>query len=94
MSSWWCVCVCVCVCVCEVTRLALPPVVLGLPGGATGKEPACQCRRQRDTGSAPGLGRPPGGGDGNPLQCFCLEHPMDRRACQPWYVGSPRVRHD
>ena len=25
-----------------------------------------------------GLGRPPGGGDGNPLQYSCLENPMDR----------------
>ena len=28
----------------------------------------------------PGSGRSPGGGNGNPLQCPCLEHPMDRRA--------------
>ena len=30
--------------------------------------------------SVPGLGRSPGGGHGNPLQCSCLENPMDRRA--------------
>ena len=34
----------------------------------------------RDTGSIPGSGRCPGGGHGNPLQCSCLENPMDRRA--------------
>ena len=28
------------------------------------------------------LGRPPGGGHGNPLQDSCLENPMDRRAWQ------------
>ena len=28
----------------------------------------------------PGLGRSPGGGSGNPLQCSCLENPMDRGA--------------
>ena len=28
----------------------------------------------------PGLGRPLGGGHGNPLQCSCLENPMDRGA--------------
>ena len=27
------------------------------PGGATGKEPACQCRRHKRLGSIPGLGR-------------------------------------
>ena len=34
----------------------------------------------RDTGLIPGLGRSPGGGHGNPLQCSCLENPMDRGA--------------
>ena len=33
-----------------------------------------------DTGSVPGLGRPPGGRNGNPLQCSCLENSMDRGA--------------
>ena len=31
----------------------------------------------RDTGLIPGLGRSPGGGHSNPLQCSCLENPMD-----------------
>ena len=30
-----------------------------------------------DLGSVPGLGRSPGEGNGNPLQYFCLENPMD-----------------
>ena len=34
----------------------------------------------RDVGSIPGLGRAPGGGHGNPLQCSCLENPMDKGA--------------
>ena len=33
-----------------------------------------------DPGSIPGLGRPPGEGNGNPLQYSCLENPMDRAA--------------
>ena len=33
-----------------------------------------------DTGSIPGLGRSPGGGNGNPLQYSCLDNPMDRGA--------------
>ena len=32
----------------------------------------------RDVGLIPGLGRSPGGGNGNPLQYSCLEDPMDR----------------
>ena len=33
-----------------------------------------------DTGFITGLGRSRGGGNGNPLQYFCLENPMDRGA--------------
>ena len=34
----------------------------------------------RDTGLAPGSGRSPGEGNGNPLQCSCLENSMHRGA--------------
>ena len=34
----------------------------------------------REAGSIPGLGRVPGGGHSNPVQCPCLENPMDRGA--------------
>ena len=33
-----------------------------------------------DPGLIPGSGRSPGGGHGTPLQCSCLENPMDRGA--------------
>ena len=36
----------------------------------------------RDAGSIPGQGKFSGGGHGNPLQCSCLENPMDRGAWQ------------
>ena len=36
----------------------------------------------KDVDSIPGLGRPPGGGHGNPLQYSCLENPMNREAWQ------------
>ena len=38
-------------------------------------------------GSITGLGRSPGGGHGNPLQCSCLENPHRQRSlagCSPW----------
>ena len=35
-------------------------------------------RDTRDVGLIPGLGRSPGGGNGNPLQYSCLENLMDR----------------
>ena len=34
-----------------------------------------------DLGSIPGSGRSPGEGNGNPLQYYCLENPMERGAC-------------
>ena len=37
----------------------------------------------RDNGLIPGWARSPGGGHGNPLQCFCLENPLDREARWP-----------
>ena len=48
------------------------------PGGASGKESTCQCKRLGDTGSIPGLGSFSGGGNGNSLQYSCLENVMDR----------------
>ena len=47
---------------------------LGFPGSSDGKESAYKAG---DPGSIPGLGRSPGGGNGNPLQCSVLENPMD-----------------
>ena len=49
-----------------------------LPGGASGKEPACQSRRLKSPGFNPWVGSPPRVGNGYPLQYSCLENPMDR----------------
>ena len=45
--------------------------------GSAGKEPACSVG---DLGSIPGLGISSGEGNDNPLQYYCLENPMDRKA--------------
>ena len=47
------------------------------PGGSDGKVAVYNVG---DPGSIPGLGRSPGEGNGNPLQYYCLENPMDRGA--------------
>ena len=44
------------------------------------KNPPASAGDIRDASSIPGWGRSPGGGHGNPLQCSCLENPMDREA--------------
>ena len=41
----------------------------------SGKESACNAG---DMGLIPGLGRSPRGGNGDPLQYFCLGNPMNR----------------
>ena len=55
-------------------------VTKGLPNGSVVKNPPANEGDAGDTGSIPGSGRPPGEGDGSPLQYSCLENPMDRRA--------------
>ena len=58
--------------------IGLPtPVFLGFPGGSAGKETACNVGDVRDLGSITGLGRPPGEGNGNPLQYSGLENSID-----------------
>ena len=58
------------------------------PGGASGKELTCQCRRcKRHAGSIPGLRRSPGEGHGYPFQYSCLENPLDRGAWQATVHG-------
>ena len=56
----------------------------GFPGGASGKEFACNAENSGDVGLIPGSGRPPGGEHSSPLQYSCLENSMDRGA---WWAA-------
>ena len=47
------------------------------PGGSDAKESTCNAE---DLGSIPGLGRSPGGGNGNLLQYSCLENPHGQKS--------------
>ena len=64
---------------------------MDLPCSSYGKEPACNAG---DPSSSPGLVRSSGEGNGNPLQYFCLDNPMDRGAWWATVHGSKRVGHD
>ena len=57
------------------------------PGGKVLKNPPANAGGTRDMGSIPGLGRSPGEGNGNPLQCSCLENFMDREVWQATVHG-------
>ena len=63
----------------------------GFPGGSDSKESTCNAG---DLGSIPGLGRSPGEGHDNPLQCSGLENSMDRGAwwAAAWWVAKSQTR--
>ena len=63
-----CLCIYVYICTCPT------PVFLGFPGGSDSKESICNAG---DLGSILGSGRSSGEGNGNPLQCSCLENSMN-----------------
>ena len=52
-------------------------IKVDFPGGSDGK---VSVYNVGDLGSIPGSGRFAGEGNGNPLQYYCLENPMDRGA--------------
>ena len=59
------------------------PLILG----SQVKNPSAIAGDSRDTGLIPESGRSPGGGNGNPLQYFCLEISMDRGAWWATVLG-------
>jgi len=63
-------------------------VVRGFPGGLVVKIPSANAGDAGDSGSISGLGRSPGGRNGNPLQYFCLDNPTNRGA---WLATVHRV---
>ena len=58
---------------------------MGLPDDSDGKEFAYSAG---DLGLIPGLGRSPGGGHGNPVQCSCLENPHGQRSLTGYRPGG------
>ena len=79
----------------------VPPGVLsidslqgGFPGGTLVKNPLASAGDTEDTGSIPGLGRPPGVGNGSPLQYSCLENPIDNGARPATVHGVAKSGHD
>ena len=71
-------------CVCDLWMLRISGLERGFPGGSMVKNPPVNAG---DMGSIPDLGRFPGEGSGNPLQCSCLGNPIDRRTWQATVPG-------
>ena len=66
--------------------------VWGFPGGASGKEPACQSRRHKRHGFNPWVGKIPWLGIGNPHQYFCLENSMERGTWRAMLHGVTQIQ--
>ena len=69
----------------------------GFPGAAVIKNPpasAGDTRHARDLGLIIGLGRSPGGGNGNPFQYSYLENSMDRGDWWATVHGDTESDHD
>ena len=78
----------------------------GFPGGAEGKNLPANARDARDTGSTPGLGRLPGGGNGGGWEDFLEEEMATYSRIRAWEIpqtekpggllsmGSQRVGRD
>ena len=64
-------------------------LLFDFPGGSDSKESAYNAV---DPGLIPGSGRSPGEGNGNPLQCSCLENPMDGGAWWATIHGVAKSR--
>ena len=65
---------------------------MGLSQWLGGKESACNAGAIEDAGVIPGLGRPPVGRHGTPLQCSCLDYAMDRGAWRAAVHGVAKSR--
>ena len=65
-----------------------------LPQGPRGKNSPADAGDVGDMGSIPGSGRAPGEGNGHPLQCSCLENPMDGAAWRAGYSPWGRKESD
>ena len=67
---------------------------MGFPGGASGREPTCQCGRCNRHRFKPWVRKIPWRSTCNPLQYSCLENAADRGAW--WWlqsIGWQTVRH-
>ena len=70
------------------TELRVP----GFPGGASGKEPTCQCRRQKRHGFDPWVGKISWNRKWQATPVFSLENPMDRGGWQAAVHGVTKSR--
>ena len=71
----------------SLSHLIFSITLCGFPGDQGVKNLPANAGDAGDTDSFPGMGRSPGGGNGNPLHYSCLGNPMDRGARQATVDG-------
>ena len=78
--------------------IVLSPVLGGFslrrPGGASGRDSTCQCRRHRHMGSIPGSERSPGKGMATHSNILAWKIPRTEEPGRLMCMGPQRVRHD
>ena len=79
-------CMCVSLCCVHVCICACLHSFMGFPGGSSGKEPACQCRRNEM--QVRSLGQE------DPLEEGMATHSSVQEPGELWSIGSQRVRCD
>ena len=67
---------------------------MGFPGGASGREPSCQCRRRKRQAQSPCQKDPLEKATATPSSILAWRIPMDRQPGELQSMGSQRVRHD
>ena len=68
---------------------------MGFPGGASGKKPACRCRRHKRPGFDPWVGKTPWRRAWQPTPVFLPgESPWTEEPGGLQSIGSHRVEHD
>ena len=73
-------------------NLVLLTWLRGFPGSTMVKTLPANAGDEGDSGSIPGVGRSPGGGNGNPPQYCCLDNSMDRGAWWATVRGITKSR--
>ena len=68
--------------------------VLGFPGGTSGKESACQCRRHERCSFDPWVGKIPWSGMAAHSSILAWSIPWTREPGRPQSLGSQRAGHD
>ena len=79
----------------EIKNSFMVKLALGFPGGASDKEPTCQCRRQKRHQFNPWVGKIPWRRAQQPTPVFLPgESPWTEEPGGLQSIGSRRIRHD